>query len=165
MRDLPKGGILQTTTVACLIGLYVVLTMGVTLLGSGVYQRVSTAGREHTTHRTALSYVANQLRQGAHGPVAVGEFEGCPALRMREAGQENSRYVTYIYCYDGQLRELYTELGSGLRPADGVALLALSGLTFSRTGALLRVTAGDEKGMTWEMTLFPRTGVEEVGRL
>lgn len=162
MKNMPEGKALRSVVVFCLVGLYFVLAIGVTLLGSGIYRSVAASADENSTHRIALSYVANQMRRIASGPVRLGEFEGCDALRLDETLDDGSVYVTYIYCYNGQLMELYTELGSGLLPADGTALIALERLEFDLKDGLLTVTAGDQSGHSWSLTLHPEAGAEEV---
>lgn len=160
MKPDSNSGALRTVVVFCLAGLYLVLAVGVTLLGSGVYRAVASTADENYTQRTALSYVANQVRRGSSAPVAVGQFEGLSALRLSEAGDDGSVYVTYIYCYDGQLRELYTELGSGLTAADGIALMELDSLGFQGEGNVLTIVANGHA-----VSLLPRVGLEEVGEL
>lgn len=119
------------------------------------------AGDSNALQRTALSYVSNQVRRGDAGGVAVMDFGGVPALRLRETGADGTVYVTLIYCYDGQLRELYTEEGSGLTAADGLPILELDQLDLTVSGPLLHVTAR-EGASSWSTVLAPRTGVEEV---
>lgn len=164
MKNPPNGKSVRTLAVFSLAGLYFVLAIGVTLLGSGTYRSVAAAADQRYTQRTALSYVVNQVRRGGEEVVAVGDFGGCSALRLLETTPDGSVYATYIYCYEGQLRELYTELGSGLLPADGMGLAALASLDFSTNQGLITVTAGDGE-RTWSVKLFPQAGVEEVGHL
>lgn len=165
MKQQPNGKALRTVIVVCLIGLYFVLAVGVTLLGSSIYRAVAASADENSTHRTALSYVANQVRRGDGETVAVGSFGGYPALRLNETTEDGYVYVTYIYCYKGTLRELYTEAGSGLNPEDGTALIALESLDFSVRDGLVSVTAGDADGHSWSLDICPRNGIEEVDEL
>ena len=57
------------------------------------------------------------------------------------------------------------EEGTGLAPEDGMELLELSSLdlSVSENGGL-DITASDGAHQ-WSVTLYPRTGVEEVGEL
>ena len=57
------------------------------------------------------------------------------------------------------------EEGTGLAPEDGMELLELSSLdlSVSENGGL-DITASDGEHQ-WSVTLYPRTGVEEVGEL
>lgn len=165
MKQMPSGKALRTVIVVCLVGLYFVLAVGVTLLGSSIYRAVAVSADENSTHRTALSYVANQVRRGDAESVAVGSFGGYDALRLSETTEGGYVYVTYIYCYEGSLRELYTEEGSGLMPEDGTALISLAQLDFQVQDGLISVTAGDSAGHVWSLKLYPKNGIEEVDEL
>ena len=149
-------GRLRTVAALALCALFLLLAMGLTLMGSGVYRNTVAASDENYTRRTALSYLVNQVRRGdAAGGVAVGTLDGIPAVALFE-----DDYVTYLYCYDGQLRELYTQRDSGLTPADGLEILPLNGLEISLEGSLLTFTAD---GVS--VSVAPRCGVTEVSAL
>ena len=159
------GNGLRRVVVVCLAGLFALLAMGVTLMGTGVYRAVAGDADANSTQRTALSYVVNQIRRADAGGVAVGTFGGADALRLTETGEDGSVYVTLIYCWEGSLRELYMEEDTGLAPEDGMAVLELSSLDLSVTeNGGLDITASDGEHQ-WSVTLYPRTGVEEVGEL
>lgn len=159
------GNGLRRVVVVCLAGLFALLAMGVTLMGTGVYRAVAGDADANSTQRTALSYVVNQIRRADAGGVAVGTFGGADALRLTETGEDGSVYVTLIYCFEGSLMELYMEEGTGLAPEDGMPLLELSSLDLSVTeNGGLDITASDGEHQ-WSVTLYPRTGVEEVGEL
>ena len=159
------GNGLRRVVVVCLAGLFALLAMGVTLMGTGVYRAVAGDADANSAQRTALSYVVNQIRRADAGGVAVGTFGGADALRLTETGEDGSVYVTLIYCFEGSLMELYMEEGTGLAPEDGMPLLELSSLDLSVTeNGGLDITASDGEHQ-WSVTLYPRTGVEEVGEL
>lgn len=165
MKQDNGGRGLRTAVIVCLAAIFALLAMGVTLMGSGIYRSTAADADMNDSHRTALSYVVNQIRRGDALGVSVGDFGGVRALRLTEAGADGTIYETLIYCYDGQLRELYMELGNDLSPADGMGLMDLSSLDFSVEGGLLTVSAGDSAGNLWSVALSPRSGLEEVGEL
>ena len=70
------GNGLRRVVVVCLAGLFALLAMGVTLLGTGVYRAVAGDADANSAQRTALSYVVNQIRRADAGGVAVGTFGG-----------------------------------------------------------------------------------------
>ena len=151
-----SGGALRTATVLVLCALYCLLAMGVTLFGSSVYRGAVSASDENYLHRTALSYLVNQVRRSdSAGAVQVGSLDGCDAVALWEGD-----YVTYLYCYGGQLRELYTAPDAGLGAGDGVPILPLDRLDVSWDGRLLTFTAGGAP-----VSISPRCGAEEVGAL
>ena len=144
----------RSSLVLVLCALFFLLAMGLTLLSSGVYRAVAAQADETYAQRTALSYLVNQVRRSdAPGGVSVGRFGDSDALFLREEG-----YVTILYCYEGQLRELYMEDGLELSPADGVDVLPLERLELACGGGRLTIAAA---GRT--VTLYPRCGVEQEG--
>lgn len=151
-----SGGVLRTATVLALCALYCLLAMGVTLFGSSVYRGAVAASDENYLHRTALSYLVNQVRRSdSGGAVQIGSLDGCDAVALWEGD-----YVTYLYCYDGQLRELYTASDAGLGAEDGMPILPLEQLDISWDGRLLTFSADGSP-----VSIAPRCGAKEVGAL
>ena len=96
---------------------------------------------------------------------AASTFGGSDALALTEH-LDGTDYVTILYCLDGQLRELYTEAGSGLLPEDGIPVLDLQSLTLSSEDGLLTLTVTAPNGERATVSLSPRCGLrEEVGAL
>ena len=123
------------------------------------------AADENDTRRTALSYLINQVRRADRtGGVAVGTFGDGDAVALTET-VEGTDYVTLLYCLDGQLMELYAEAGSGLGPADGLAVLALEDLSVETDGAIITFTVTAPDGTVSTGSVAPRCGFEEVGEL
>ncbi|MEG1857596.1 MAG: DUF4860 domain-containing protein [Pseudoflavonifractor sp.] len=159
------GRMLRSMVVVLLAALFFLLAMGVALLGSQVYRSAVQDSDENYIHRSALSYVVNQVRRGDAGGVTVADFGGCSAVRLTEVLPDGSVYATVIYCYDGQLRELYAGENTALAPEDGIAILPLERLDFSVDGPRLMIAATDAAGHSLNVIISPRTGVREVGTL
>ena len=156
---------LRSAAVLALCGLFAVLAVGLAVLSSGVYRSAVSASDGNSARRTALSYLVNQVRRADRaGGVAVGTFGDGDAVALTET-VEGDDYVTILYCLDGQLMELYTEAGSGLTPADGLAVLALSALTVETDGERITFTVTASDGTVSTASVSPRCGFEEVGEL
>lgn len=156
-----RGGALRGAVVLALVAVFFILAMGITLLGSSVYRSTVSASEENYVRRTALSYLVNQIRRGDElGGVAVGSFAGADAVVLAEDG-----YVTYLYCWDGQLRELYMESDAGLTAGDGLPVLPLSSLSVTSEPGSILLTATDENGVSYSVKVTPHCGVKEVGGL
>lgn len=81
-------------------------SLAAVLLASNVYRHTVQAEQSNFESRTSLSYVAWKIRQNDEaGAVSLGTFDGQDSLVMKQIydGQE---YRTYIYEYEGYLREL-----------------------------------------------------------
>lgn len=139
----------------CVFALAVLLVL---VLGAQSYGGSVRRAQEGYNGRTALSFFATKVRQydGA-GSVELCRFGGGEALCLRET-VEGTSYLTYLYCYDGALRELYCEEGLDLAPEDGTELLPLEELRLEETDrGLLRATCTDEVG-SYSLYLYLRAG-------
>lgn len=155
-----QGG-LRTAAVFSLCALFAILAMGLTLLSSSVYRSTVADADRNFTHRTALSYLMNQVRRGDRTEgVSIQRFGDGDALVLTEE-MDGYAYVTVLYCYDGQLRELYMERGSGLLPADGIAIIPLEALALTQRDGLLEINVTDPGGAVFASSIAPRTGVGE----
>lgn len=152
-----NGRVLRTAVTLALCGLFFLLAMGLTLLASGAYRGVVAESDGTYSHRTPLSYLVNQLRRNdVYGAVSVRSFGDGDALCLEENG-----YVTLLYCYDGQLRELYAEASLTFAPEDGTALLPLDDLAVELEDGFLTVTT-TVGGVTDRTSCCLRSGVREV---
>ena len=160
-----EHSLLRSAAVLALCGLFAVLAVGLAILSSGVYRSAAAASDENSARRTALSYLVNQVRRADRtGGVAVGAFGDGDAVALTET-VEGADYVTILYCLAGQLMELYAEAGSGLTPADGLAVLPLADLSVETDGALITFTVTAPNGAEASASVSPRCGFEEVGEL
>jgi len=129
-----------------LFAVFAACICAVLLTGANGYRDLVRRDADSYTSRTAARYVSMKIRQ-AESPdaVTVAEFGGQPALMLREetGGQ---KFVTYIYCFDGWLRELFCFADSGMSPEDGVKLLAMNSLTAEERDGLLTLTLTGTSG-------------------
>lgn len=158
---------MRAILVLLLCATFFILAMGLTLLGSNVYRRTAAQADIRYTQRTALSYLVNQLRRGdrAEG-IRIGDFDGIDTIEIREVFEDDSTvYVTRLYCYEGQLCELFAEQSPDLQPQDGIAILPLAALSVEGNESEIQITVTDEHGEQYEAALSPRCGFEEVNVL
>jgi hypothetical protein len=155
-----KSSVLDTAVVLLLMGMFVLLATGVLVLGISVYNNTNTLSSENYAERTALSYISNQFRRGdASGGIELRELGGSDALVLvQDFG--GTRYLTYLYCYDGQLRELSTEEGVVQEASSGIPIMPLSALSFElRDGAVDVMVTANETENTRRLILAPRSGL------
>lgn len=116
---------------------FAVCILTVLLFGARVYRDLAQQGEESFGQRTAAQYVRMRVRQAQ--TVGVGDFEGCPALELRERiGEE--WYLTRVYCHEGYLRELLCIEKAAVSPGDGEKILKAEQLQLSLEGDLLIAT-------------------------
>ena len=138
---------------------FLFLSVGLVLLGGSVYRRVVAHSQENDQMRTTLSYVANQVRRkDMAGNVQVGKFHGQDALLLTQ-NFEDIECVTYLYCWEGSLRELFIEKGYELGPEAGLPLITLENIFFTVEEGLIGVEALFTNGSQGRLILAPRGGV------
>ena len=132
---------------------FVLSALFTVLIGSRVYENITVRSDASYTGNTALSYIANKVRQGDRaGLVDVVDIDGIPVLEMKqEIG--DSEYVTWIYWKDGTIRELFTDTSSGLGLEDGLTILECGGLDLSKDGQLLCIETLGEGGGAVSLSL------------
>lgn len=149
-----------------LCAVFFFLCMGLTLAGSSVYTNTVSISDANYTQRTALSYLVNQIRRGDRaGSISIISFEGNDAICVKENFDEYT-FVTLLYCYDGQLRELFMEEGTGLGPADGTPILPVEHLTVNAEEGLITLTiTSPDDGQLYTVSAAPRCETTEGGSL
>lgn len=112
--------------------------------GSLIYKDVSNGLEEQYSVRTVASYLSTRARQGnAEGYIEIGSFDGCDAMMIYE-GDEFDRYVTYIYCWNGYLRELYCQESQVMTVQDGETVIPADYVSFSMQNGLLKIECSAE---------------------
>lgn len=155
-RNRNDGQTLSVLFTMLLFLVFIMCALFTVLAGSKVYENISSRMDQTYTGSVALQYVANKVRQGdTDGSVEVKTVEGQPVLEIRES-IEGGDYVTWIYYYDGSIRELFTYEDSGLGLADGLEILECDGLTITQEGQLIHVTTLGTGGGS--LTLSLRSG-------
>lgn len=118
------------------LALFFVLTatsVALVVLASGTYSRQVQDSEDSFASRTALSYVTEKIHQAdEYGAVYAGTFDGQDAIVIRQTYSEQT-YVTYLYEYDGYLRELFIQDGVDAKASDGRKILASVCFSFDET--------------------------------
>lgn len=150
MRKKPQTHTIDTLFTVLLLLSFLLFSMLVAGTGSMVYQKSTDSLNRNYTSRTALSYLAEKLRQhDQSGCIAITRLDNdLPALALYEE-QSEARYCTYLYFYDGALRELFTQASNTPSVDMGTAIAELADFTFCPDPAsesstlLLTVTDAD----------------------
>ena len=156
MEPRSGGRLVRPALTIVLCALYLLLAGSLSLLSEQAYQATAHSSDDTFLPRTALSYLANQVRRGDEaGGLSVTRFGDSDALALEEDG-----YTTLLYCWDGWLRELYAQTDLSFTPADGTQILPLDALEIGREGRLLTFTirSGDQQ---YSISVSPRSWPEE----
>ncbi len=151
------------TCVFLLLGLFAVFSMLLVLLGAQAYRATVDATAEHGDRRVLQNYVRNAVRAAdENGAFSVSELEGLCVLALSTPDDADERYVQYIYCYQGALRELYTSAEYGFAPEDGDPICPALGLEAQLQNGLLTVVITDAEGERITVRIAPRAAGEEA---
>lgn len=125
----------------CLTGFALCLLL-VLLTSASLYRNLVDRGETSYVRRTALQYLTTRVHQAER--VTVGNLEGCEALILEET-VDGEVYTTWVYCYDGWLRELCAVPGAKLPPKAGETILETEYFSLRREEHLLSVTFDGEE--------------------
>ena len=155
------AGTVAVLILTCIFG--VTLLMGI-FAGAGVYQRISDRAASSAEDRVGLTYITAKL----HSFDTV-QPDGTPAVRIGQVGGQDAlileetidgvAYETFLYVYDGQLREMLCLRGNEQDPAFGEVIGPARSLRIERPGKrLLRLEYTREDGRTNTACVCLRSG-------
>ena len=132
------------------IALFLVLaasSLFLVILAANVYQKSVAWEESNYESRTCLSYVTEKIRQNDEkGGITAGTFDGVPCLMLHQTSGEQS-YVTYLYSYEGQLRELFVAEGVSMKASDGQAILTVNNFSVTeQEDGIFKISCTDESG-------------------
>lgn len=110
------------------ITLFFVLTLFalmVIVLASKIYENTTESSHRNHQARIALSYISEKIHQADDEcTISINQFDSLDALTFYQV-REGNGYYTYIYYYDGALRELFAREGVDITLPDGKVILEL----------------------------------------
>lgn len=133
-------------------------SLAVVMLALQSYQAVTAREGENYALRTGASYVSQKVRHmDRANAVSTGTIDGLSALILaQEFGGEP--YITYIYCQDGSLKELFVRQDTVLSAASGKEILPLTGFLVEETApGLFHFTMQTPDGTVHELDVSTRT--------
>ncbi len=103
-------------------------------MGTGVYGEILSSMNHSSNVRTASAYIRQKLRQGQdQGALRVDVLDGCDAIVLQQYLGDDF-YETYLYCYDGELRELMIRKGTGdsFAADSGTAIASMDAMSIEK---------------------------------
>ncbi len=125
----------------------------VVFIGINVYKSTVSNMEEAFSDRTAMAFVAKQIRQNDRADaIYVGEIEGEEALIISEE-INGELYYKYIYYYNGYLRELYAKESYEPVLLAGQALIEIDGFDVTMQDNMLTICMKDTEDGEETLTL------------
>ena len=113
---------MQGVFVFVLLGLFAVMSTLMVLLGAQMYRNTVDHAAANNRDRVLSAYVRSMVRaEDAAQAVKIEARDGIPVLEMHEV-LDGEGYVTMLYCFEGQLYELFTSEGYEFEPLSGTAI-------------------------------------------
>ena len=135
--------------VFALVTLFAATSFILVLIGAKQYRFVTNTMNENYETRTTSSYLTEKIRQyDIYDAITVSNLEGTPALSIHSV-EDDISFVTYIYYYDGSLRELVVTENSVFSLDSGQEIIDMKGFNPTLVNdALLSVEVTDTTGNT-----------------
>ena len=112
---------------------FTISALTVILLAARIYQSTADDSQRNYTSGTALSHITEKLHQNdLEDSMFLDELDGTQAVVLRQE-TEDAFYLTYLYVWDGQLRELYIKEGTPLSPSAGKSILPIKEFSAEET--------------------------------
>lgn len=148
-----KGQSISGLFTMLLFLVFVLCALFSVLMGIQVYENITKRSDENFSGTTALSYIANKIRQGdRQDGVDIIEVDDTSVLQLKQKIGEET-YHTWIYWKDGSIRELFTDENSGLGLEDGLEILECSGLSMEKKGSSIILQTQGEGAASLKLSL------------
>ena len=150
----------DTIFVLVLFAVFATTVLFVLMSGAGVYKNTQMVMQERYEERTCLSYITAKVNHyDQNDCIYITEFEGIPSLAINE-NVEGTNFTTYIYCYDGYVKELMFQSGLEFDPSAGENIIEAKSLVFEKEGNLITVKCTGTKGSSASVSLNVAGGLE-----
>lgn len=148
MEERQQRHIIDVLFVLALFGIFALSAIFLITIGADIYGKTMNNMESNFDARTALAYITEKVRQSdLENQIDLGELDGCPALII-SSGTEENQYRTYLYEYQGTLKELMMKQDILLSPSAGQDILAVSDFALTPVNSHLvncRITIDDEQ--------------------
>ena len=151
-------GMVDTVFVLVIFCIFAMSVLLVLMLSGSIYGHITDVSSEGRDERIVLSYIRTKIRNtDSKGVISIIDFHGINTLSLKENLGERE-FVTWIYVYDGWVRELFHEAGNfqiDFMPENGIALVRADFLNFEIIeNNLLQVKTG-----FGSMLIYPRSEI------
>lgn len=159
MEERQQRHIIDVLFVLALFAIFALSAIFLITIGANIYSKTVNNMEDNFDTRTALAYITEKVRQSdLEGQISIGELDGCPALVI-SSGTEGNQYQTYLYEYQGTLKELMMKQDIVLSPSAGQDILAVSDFELAPVNDRLincRITLGSAR--TYDLYISVHSG-------
>lgn len=147
--DNRRANKIDSIFVIALFTVFAITSFLLIFIGAKQYQHTANAMDSNYESRTISSYLTEKVRQhDCASAIYLCELEGTTALAL-ESLEDATSYVTYIYYYDGAIREIIATEHSVFSLSSGQAIVATDGFYAEQVQTdLLKITITTKSGDT-----------------
>ena len=107
-------------------------SLSVLILAANIYASTTSRLAANDQNRTALAYISEKIRQNdTQGAVGLSVIDGTDCLTM-SAVYNGTPCTTYIYEYEGMLKELFINDGVPVTLKDGKDIMEIASLSMEQ---------------------------------
>lgn len=129
-----------------IFGVFFVCTLFIATFGAKIYRNTVTKMEENNTGRTVSSYFSEKIKKNdTENSVYVCSLHQLSVLCLSNRTQ-NGDYTTYLYFWDGFLKELTLRSDAPFSPEDGTDILPLDAFSVTQNGSLFSFQTTDSDG-------------------
>lgn len=158
-----SSGKIDTVFILGLFTMFVATSFLLILVGMKQFNFTQEISDKNYTERTVSSYLQEKIRQhDVAGAVEVTTIGDCTALALHST-EHDTTFITYIYCYEGSLRELVVTDKSVYSLSSGQKIMELSGFIpefISDALIKIEITQTDSTLQTLYISLNSKVGKE-----
>lgn len=144
------------------IMIFILSGLAVLVLSANAFEAASSSAADNYSFRTCSSYVIEKARQNdCESSLKVESIEGqdCLVLRHKSESPEDAAYTTYIYQYDGALREMVVAENAYFTMDMGREIADLDGMNIDKlSDNLYKMTLIDADGESYSVCIGERSG-------
>lgn len=131
--------LLETMPNLLLFFLFSACMLAALLAGARVYQGVSSVLEAQYSTTTCINYISAKVRHyDKQNGIDMGKIGDIDAIALYDT-YDGEEYVTYIYCSDGYLMELFCSTQEEFLPQDGQRIMPIDELKLALNGQILSV--------------------------
>lgn len=162
-RNNRNHGMSEVLLMLLLLSAFAVSALIIVMIGANAYQSISMDKAYNAEVRIPFSYITNKVHQSDRSDaVKLLDFDGTRVLILSST-ESDATYDTWIYVYEGQLREVTVAAGTDLALADGIAVMPVHDFQMRLDGQrMLVLTSQDASGRALSVSVALRSEIREV---
>lgn len=143
--------------VIALFCVFAISALMLIMIGSNIYKKTVRNMDQNYNMRTSYAYITEKIRQfDTSNAISVGSIEGTDALVLTTIANDTA-YYTYIYKYDGYLKELFVKADSVVTLKSGQNILPIIDFKLIAMNAhLYQFTLTLENNITYDLYVSTR---------